>query len=426
MAATITEEITGCNTVPELETVFIEHSGSFDYIHASAALVKYAKLPGSSKGSAFFSKLASVWQQQLPAATRCECANVLWACSKLGSAQHPVWAETWQAFIDLIRKELIGGQTPSLQAQELSSVLYACAKLQQQLHPNELLLLLEAFLHPDVVATAVPQAVANVIWSMGRLSIEPALKAEVSQELLQRLLAPEMLTVAAAGSGQAVSNVLVGLVRMCTGPSPLLPTAVAQGYAGELLSGVQLGRVGSWHPQPVTNSLWALGELQLRDDRFIRALAAAAQKWLPRSSPREVSQAATACAQLQYQDEHFMGMILQRAEQILQLGADTGRRSGSRRLPAWERDSIPSMCCVSVVLLDLRGLADGARKLVADSNIKQQGRTHPSNLRRLWVFHSWLLEHQLLDGKGLEGLVTQKQLQQGAKEAAEWGNKTSL
>jgi hypothetical protein len=44
----------------------------------------------------------------------------------------------------------------------------------------------------------------------------------------------------------------------------------------------------------------------------------------------------------------------------------------------------------------------------------------------LWVFHSWLFEHQILDGKGLAGLVTQQQLQQGAKEAAAWGDKTRL
>jgi hypothetical protein len=66
------------------------------------------------------------------------------------------------------------------------------------------------------------------------------------------------------------------------------------------------------------------------------------------------------------------------------------------------------------------------RNLVVGSSIWQGSRTHPSNLRRLWVFHSWLLKHQLLDGKGLAGLVTQQQLQQGAKEAAEWGDKTLL
>lgn len=108
-----------------------------------------------------FGNLAAAWLQQLPEATTRQCGNVLWACSKLGSAKHPVWAQTWQAF--LIGKELSGSQTPLVRPQELSNSLYACAKLQQQLNPDDLLLLLEAFLHPTVVAAAVPQAVANVI-----------------------------------------------------------------------------------------------------------------------------------------------------------------------------------------------------------------------------------------------------------------------
>jgi hypothetical protein len=89
-------------------------------------------------------------------------------------------------------------------------------------------------------------------------------------------------------------------------------------------------------------------------------------------------------------------------------------------------DSVAAMCSLSVMQLIMRVLAGQACKLVVDSIIKQHGRTHPSNLRRLWVFHSWLLEHQLLDGKGLAGLVTEQQLQQGAKEAAAWGGKTRL
>jgi hypothetical protein len=37
------------------------------------------------------------------------------------------------------------------------------------------------------------------------------------------------------------------------------------------------------------------------------------------------------------------------------------------------------------------------------------------------VFHSWLLQHQMLDGKGLTGVLTEQQLQQGKQEAAQYG-----
>ncbi len=91
-----------------------------------------------------------------------------------------------------------------------------------------------------------------------------------------------------------------------------------------------------------------------------------------------------------------------------------------------DKVSLVASICRPIALLDIRGLAGAARKLVADSNIKRVGRPHPSNLRRLWAFHSWLLDHQLLDGKGLAGLVTEQQLQQGAKKEAAWGDKIRL
>ena len=240
--------------------------------------------------------------------------------------------------------------------------------------------------------------------------------------MLQRLLAPQMLTMVAEGTGQDASNVLVALNRMCMGSSPLLSVAAAQAYAGQLLAGVNLNRVPSWESQQINNSLWALGELQLKDNRFIRAAVAAAPKWLPNTNPRQVSQAATACAQLQYRDEHFMELLLQRAQQLLQ----PSRSKGSRSQVEADKASLIAQLSISVVLLDMRRYAGAARKLVADFNFVEQSGTHPSNLRRLWLFHSWLLEHQLLDGKGLAGLVTKQQLQQGAKEAAEWGDKTRL
>jgi hypothetical protein len=42
------------------------------------------------------------------------------------------------------------------------------------------------------------------------------------------------------------------------------------------------------------------------------------------------------------------------------------------------------------------------------------------------VFHSWLLQHQLLDGQGLTGVLTQQQLQQGEQEAAQYGSELQM
>lgn len=37
------------------------------------------------------------------------------------------------------------------------------------------------------------------------------------------------------------------------------------------------------------------------------------------------------------------------------------------------------------------------------------------------MFHSWLLQHQLLDGKGLTGILTEQQLQRGKQDTASMG-----
>ena len=145
LSAMITKETVNCDSVPELESVFIEHSGSFDHINAAAAITKYAKLPGSSMRSPFFSRLAGVWLKRLPEAGEQGCANVLWACSKLGSGDHPIWAETLQAFLGGVEKQMGAAHKASLRPQWLSNVLYACAKLRKQPEPDEVLLLLEAF-----------------------------------------------------------------------------------------------------------------------------------------------------------------------------------------------------------------------------------------------------------------------------------------
>jgi hypothetical protein len=420
MAADINKDISRCNSVPELETVCIEHSGSFNHINTSAAITKYAKLRGSSMRSPFFSKLAAVWLQQLPESDTQGRANVLWACSKLGSAQHPVWARTWKAFFDLFANNPSAREhyICTVKPQEISNVLYACAKLRHQPQPDELLLLLEAFAQPAVLAAADPQAIANVIWALGSLNVTPGWHKQVSEELLHSLLAPQLLKVVTTqGVPQAVSNVLVGLSRMCTGPSPLLTTTAAQEYTVQVLSGVR--RVSSWNPQDITNAMWALGELRLMDEGFVRAAVAAAPNWLPRSTSYDLSQAISACAQLQYRNEHFVGLLLQRGTRLLH--PDMRSKAKGRPLSEQDKARLTASCCLTVVLLDMRGSADAARKLVADSNVMQRSDAHPADLRKLWVLHSWLLQHQLLDGKGLAGLVTEQQLQQGAREAAKWG-----
>jgi hypothetical protein len=125
-------------------------------------------------------------------------------------------------------------------------VIYACGKLRKQPHPDELLLLLQAFVNLVVLPAATSQEFANVVWALSMLSVSPKWEAQVSFDLLQQLLAlPLLQKVAADGKPQELANVLIGLGRMCAGPSPQLPAAAAQGFARQVLSQVRLNRLSS-------------------------------------------------------------------------------------------------------------------------------------------------------------------------------------
>ena len=148
------------------------------------------------------------------------------------------------------------------------------------------------------------------------------------------------------------------------------------------------------------------------------AAVAAAPRWLPDCKYVELIQVLNCCIALQYRDETFMQACLQRGLQLL--GQQQPNRQGrsNRPLLAAERDKVVGICCLSVATLDLRSLAGPACELVSRSGIGQRVSAHKANLSKLWVFHSWLLQHQLLDGKGLTGMLMQQQLQQGAKDVA--------
>jgi hypothetical protein len=100
MAKMITTEIARkCDSIVELSNIYNEWGGSFDYIHAAAALVKCGKLPGGGRSS-LVDKLCSTWLTQLPQAEVQACANVLWASARLGpAAVQRVWGPTWEAYI---------------------------------------------------------------------------------------------------------------------------------------------------------------------------------------------------------------------------------------------------------------------------------------------------------------------------------------
>jgi hypothetical protein len=264
---------------------------------------------------------------------------------------------------------------------------------------------------------------SNVAWALSHLSKSRGWQGGVSEQDVQQLLGEQQLRVLAAGTPQSICNVLLALARTATADLPLVGRDFAQQCGMQLLSLVSM----SFRPlnaQDVSNTMWATAALGLPADVFVAKAVQGARSWVPRSVGADLTQAAQACALLRYKDEAFVSLLLQHAAVLLQPqhpGKAHSSSSSSRVLSAADRASFAAMLVVCIKELDMRQLAGPARDLVASSRLVQQPNTHPSNPRRLWVFHAWLLQHQLLDGRGLTGLVTEQQLQHGQQEAAMYG-----
>jgi hypothetical protein len=311
-----------------------------------------------------------------------------------------------------------------VQPQNLSNVLLACATLHKQPAAEELQLqlLVQRMLRPRVLQAATTQSLANRVWALSTLQQLPSWRGGVSEEQLQQLLGEQQVQrLAMEDTPQGTSNVLLSLACMASGSKPLLSKAFAEAAAQHLLDAAVQRKLRDWIAQTITNAMWACGQLQLTDSTFMSAVVAAAPKWLPVATPVELSQALIACGQLQMHNTSFLQQLLQRSLQICQQQQQQQRNSTPTEQAQRGIASLVGWCGWAVAQLDMQQLAGAARDVVAASGVKQQPNTHPSNLRRLWVFHSWLLQHQLLDGKGLAGLLTEQQLQQGSKEAAEHG-----
>jgi len=420
----ITKEITSCRQITELEDVCSKWEGRLNHINVSAALVRYAKLSRGQNERALLKHLEGLWLGFLPEADLQGCANALWAGARLGVPDARFWSSTWEVFIRLVGKETsTGGTTGDVKGllQPVSNALWACAKLHKQPDPDHLQLLLATLLQPPLLSAAKAQDIANTVWSLARLQQLPGWQGGVSEQNMQQLLGPEQLkSLTATAKQQEVANVLLALALTATSVNPLISLSFAQHAATQLLEGRLHGSLVGWVPQAVTNSMWACGELGLFDEQFMAAAVAAAPQWVPSSTGYDLSQALTACARLQYKNWDFLQQLLQKGQQLLQPGKKVGC---IKPLSPADKVRLAAICSWSIALLDMQELAGTARALVASSGILKQPRTHPSNLRRLWMFHSWLLQHQLLDGKGLTGLLTEQQLQQGEKEAAVYGNK---
>jgi hypothetical protein len=189
-ASRLTRSIKSCQTWQQLQRLHLEHRHDMDFIHLSALLTHLAQLhdTGILRADQHYSgsgttlqgaQLASTtsnlqeWVQAsvLPDLSHVsaelrprEAANVAWALAKLGLSSS---CDSHTSHLLNMAWAQIHGMGP----QELSNTLYASAVLQKQL-PSPALMAT----HQRLVAIAPqlePQAVSNIIWSLGCLQQRP-------------------------------------------------------------------------------------------------------------------------------------------------------------------------------------------------------------------------------------------------------------
>jgi hypothetical protein len=95
--------------------------------------------------------------------------------------------------------------------------------------------MMQAVLVPDVLAAAQPQAIANIVWALGKLCQLQGWQGGVSEQVMQQLLGEQQLQLVAGETCQAISSVLVGLNDMASAAAPVISKAFAQRCSRQLL-----------------------------------------------------------------------------------------------------------------------------------------------------------------------------------------------
>jgi hypothetical protein len=469
----ITKRITQAEQLQELEDIVDEWGSSFDSINTAASFVRAAKIlqrmhiQAASKW-ALLDRLAVIWEQLNEDAGQQARANVLWACSKLQYANSKLWSDTLAAFRDRRRAgeqddgtsqhianvvyglanmalanngELPGvprseveaavcelmeqmrvivthPQLPGVDPQHIPNMLWACAKL--RINPGNAVLnsLLQAMSRPALLGNSLAQNLANALWAVSELRQHCRWQPGVDQRVWQRLLGEQQLmTIADRGEFRHTSNTMLALQRLsfpCAAQeaaAPVISQEFAQTCVLQLLQGRTAQQHDTWDPQAVANGMYACAELGIYDDEFFGNVRASSPRWLAGSVAAGVQQVAYACRVLQLRDPQLLAGIAQRSKHLM-------TQQSGRPLRESQRVILAAVVGCAAAVLDMQPLARDVWALVADAGVKHDSKLKPIDASMLWEVHAWLVQHQLLDGQGLAGLLTEQQLAEG-KAAAE-------
>jgi hypothetical protein len=322
-------------------------------------------------------QLLAVFVGQLHMAKPQNMSNTLWAVAKLGQQ---VPAEQLQQLLDALV-----GQLHQTKPQEFSNTLWAVATMGQQVPAEQLQQLLAGFLYQW--HQAKPQGVSNTLWAVAIMG------QQVPAGQLHQLL-DALVGQLHQAKPQHVSNTLWAVANM--------GQQVPAGQLHQLLDAL-VAKLQQATPQEVSNTLWACAKLGFLPQRLLAAPGLAGL--LAAGTPQEMANAAWACGQLGHRDEQLMAALLAGMQQRLAV-AET---SSSRSFNSQELCNL----CWAMAVLDLQQHAQHVLQLGEECS-SMWSSIKVLDQQQLWGVHTWLLDFDLAGGQGLQGSLTQQQLQQCA------------
>jgi hypothetical protein len=308
-----------------------------------------------------------------------------------------------------------------VEPRHISNTLWACAKL--RINPGDATLnsLLRTISSSSMADILNAQDLHNTLYAVSVLQQHVKFKPNIEQRAWQRLLGEQQAGKVAASTPQHVSNTLFSLACLSSAAVPVVQQEDAQEFAEQMLQGPAAQQLQLWNDQDIGDAMWACAKLGVGESTLLQEVASAAAAWVPRLAAPTIHQLAYACGTLQLQQPQLLGQLIKRTQQLL--SPDQGGKNGppKRRASGSDKLSNPAILGWAVAVLDMQHLAGDARRLVEAALQQLQGSQKDSMKgcgQLLWVLHSWLVQQQLLDGKGLAGVLTERQLAACQAEAA--------
>jgi hypothetical protein len=414
----ITAAIRNSSTAEQLAALLHRHIDSMNSISLSAAIMKLSKL--QVQQPQLYDACVKRYLQFAAADSTRNLSNVVYyLCTAPQVIRQQHHAALQQHMVPAFM-----ANCAQANAQDISNVLYGMADSDQQLPEEAVQQLLAVFVRQ--LQQADPQGVANTLWAVATMGQQ--VPAGQLQQLLDALVAkllhanPQNVSntlwaVATmgqqmpAGQLQQLLNALVGQLRQAK-PQGVSNTLWALATMGQQVPARQLqqlldsliDQLHQGNPQDVSNTLLACAKLGFLPQCLLAAPGLAGL--LAAGTPQALANAAWACGQLGHRDEQLMAALLAEVQQRLV----PERTSSSCSLDS------QGLCnlCWAVAVLDLQQHAQQVLQLVTACSSIRGSLEVAAEHQQLWQVHTWLLDNDLAGGQGLQGSLTQQQLQQCA------------